>query len=123
MVTPNLPLVVAIVEDDAATRTALGRLLRAAGFEPALFESAETYLDASPAPLCVVVDVQLRGMSGLELLGRLRREGDSPPIIVMTGSNEAIIRERAQQNGCAGFFWKPIDGSVLIAAIASLANL
>ncbi len=86
------PLVVAVVEDDPPSRTALGRLLRAAGFEPALFESAEAYIDPAPS------------------------------IIVTTSKREDVIRERAQQNGCAAFFWKAIDGNVLDATIASLAN-
>ena len=103
-------------------RKALGRLLRAGGFEPALFESAEAYIDASPAPLCIVVDVRLPGMSGIELQQRLRAAGTAPPIIVTTASHEAAIRERAEQNGCAGFFWKPVDGKALIAAIVALAT-
>jgi|SRR5688572_18627836 len=119
----NPPLVVAVVEDDAPSRTALGRLLRAAGFEPALFESAEAYIEASPTPTCIVVDVQLPGMSGIELQQRLRAAGQAPPIIVTTSRYEEVIRERAQQNGCAAFFRKPVDGSLLTAMIASLANL
>ena len=118
----NPPLVVAVVEDDAPARTALGRLLRAVGFEPALFESAEAYIEASPAPLCVVVDVQLPGMSGIDLQHRLRAAGTAPPIIVTTASREPDIRERAEQNGCASFFLKPVDGSALLTTIASLAN-
>ena len=114
-------LVVAVVEDDAPSRTALSRLLRAAGFESALFGSAEAYIDAALAPTCIVVDVQLPGMSGLELQQRLRAPG-SPPIIVTTSSRETVIQERAQQNGCAAFFWKPVDGNTLTATIASLAN-
>ena len=120
---PNSSPVVAVVEDDGPSRTALGRLLRAAGFEPALFESAEAYIDASPAPTCVVVDVQLPGMSGIELQQRLRAEGPAPPIIVTTARSDEATRERAQQNGCAGFFRKPVDGAMLMALIASLANL
>jgi FixJ family two-component response regulator len=65
-------VVVALVEDDAPSRIALGRLFRAAGFEPALFDWAEAYLDASPAPTCIAVDVRLLGMSGIELQQRLR---------------------------------------------------
>jgi FixJ family two-component response regulator len=118
----NPRVVVAVVEDDAPARTALGRLLMASGFEPALFESAEAYLDASPAPTCIVVDVQLPGMSGIELQERLRAAGPAPPIIVTTARHEEVIRERAQQNGCAAFFWKPVDGTILAATIASLAN-
>ena len=116
------PLVVAVVEDDPPSRTALSRLLRAAGFEPALFESAEAYIDAAPTPTCIVVDVQLPGMSGIELQQRLRAAGPAPPIIVTTSRREDVIRERAQQNGCAAFFWKPIDSNTLAATIASLAS-
>jgi FixJ family two-component response regulator len=116
------PVVVAVVEDDPPSRTALARLLRATGFEPALFESAEAYIEAAPTPTCVVVDVQLPGMSGIELQQRLRAAGPAPPIIVMTSRRDEAIRERAQQNGCAAFFFKPIDGHALAATIASLAN-
>ena len=122
MSSSNPPVVVAVVEDDAPSRTALGRLLWAAGFEPALFESAEAYIDASPAPTCLVVDVQLPGMSGIELQQRLRSAGPAPPIIVLTSSHETVVQERAQQNGCAAFFWKPVDGHTLTATIASLAE-
>jgi FixJ family two-component response regulator len=116
------PVVVAVVEDDAPSRTALGRLLRAAGFEPVLFESAEAYVEASAAPTCIIVDVQLPGMSGLELQQRLRAAGPAPPIIVTTSRHETVIQERAQENGCAAFFWKPVDGHTLTATIASLVN-
>ena len=116
------PVVVAVVEDDAPSRIAMGRLLQAAGFQPALFESAEAYIDAAPMPTFVVVDVQLPGMSGIELQERLRAAGAAPPIIVMTSRREEVIHERAQQNGCAAFFWKPVDGSILAATIMSLAN-
>ena len=118
----NPPLVVAVVEDDGPARTALGRLLRAVGFEPALFESAEAYIEASPAPLCAVVDVQLPGMSGIDLQHRLRAAGTATPIIVTTANHEAGIRERAEQNGCVSFLLKPVDGSALMTTIASLAH-
>ena len=118
----NPPLVVAVVEDDGPSRTALGRLLWAAGFEPVLFESAEAYIEASAAPTCIIVDVHLPGMSGIELQQRLRTAGPAPPIIVTTSSHQMVIQERAQQNGCAAFFWKPVDGNTLTATIASLAN-
>jgi FixJ family two-component response regulator len=114
--------VVAVVEDDASARKALGRLLMAGGFEPALFESAEAYIDASPSPACLVIDVRLPGMSGIELQQQLRDRGTMPPIIVTTASHETSIRECAERNGCAGFFWKPVDPSALIATIASVAN-
>jgi FixJ family two-component response regulator len=114
--------VVAVVEDDAAARKALGRLLQAGGFEPVLFDSAEAYIDAAPDPACVVVDVGLPGLSGIDLQMRLRDRGTPPPVIVTTADHEPSIRDRAEQNGCAGFFWKPVDGGTLIATIAALAN-
>jgi two-component system, LuxR family, response regulator FixJ len=114
--------VVAVVEDDASTRTALGRLLRATGFEPVLFESAEAYLAASPTTLCLILDVRLPGMSGLELQQRLQAAGTGPPIIVTTANHEVAVRERALQNACVGFFWKPVDGTLLIAAIQALVE-
>ena len=115
-------VIVGVVEDDAPSRNALGRLLHAAGFEPALFESAEPYLDSSPAVTCLVVDINLPGMSGIELQQRLSAAGAAPPIIVTTASHETVVKERAEQNGCAAFFRKPVDGIILTTTIASLAN-
>ena len=121
MSVPKPPMVVAVVEDHAASRTALGRLLRIAGFEPALFESAEAYIEAALTPACIVVDVQLPGMSGIELQQRLRAAGSAPPIIVTTSRRDDVTRERAQQNGCVAFFWKPIDGHTLVTTLGALA--
>ncbi len=117
------PSVVAVVEDDESYRTALGRLLRAQGFEPALFETAEAYIDhpPTPTPVCVIVDVQLPGLSGIDLQQRLRGEHDAPPVIVTTGNREGRLRERAERNGCAAFFFKPVDSGALVAAVAALA--
>jgi FixJ family two-component response regulator len=114
--------VVAVVEDDAPVRRAMGRLLRAGGFEPALFESAEAYLDAPPESLCVVIDVQLPGMSGTDLQHQLSSAGTASPIIVITASRQTVHRERAEQNGCLRFFQKPVDSGALLATIMSLAD-
>jgi FixJ family two-component response regulator len=124
MIEPQSPaLVVAIVEDDPSLRCALGRLLRAEGFEPVLFDSAEAYISAPPipAPLCVILDVQLPGMSGLQRQERLRHACDAPPIIITTGG-AGVIRDRAERNGCIGFFSKPIDSRALLSTIASLST-
>ncbi len=116
--------VVAVVEDDAAYRTALGRLLRADGFATALFESAEAYLlhPPMPAPICVVMDVQLPGISGIDLQQQLRREPGAPPVIIATASRELSVRERAERNGCAAFFCKPFDGGALLSTIHTIAS-
>src|SRR5881275_784899 len=98
MVASGTPLIVAVVEDDAPSRQALGRLLRAEGFETVLFPSAEAFINARlvPPPLCVIVDVNLPGISGIELQQRLAAEAAAPPVIVTTGTRENVIRERAE---------------------------
>ena len=121
--TGTQPRLVAVVEDDAPVRQALGRLLDAGGFEPALFESAEAYLDAPPQSLCVVIDVQLPGMSGTELQRRLRAAADAPPIIVITADRNATHRSRAEQNGCIGFFQKPVDARALLDILLALEDV
>ena len=115
---------VAVIDDDAAARSALGRLLHVAGFEPALFDSAESFIGApaSRAWLCLIVDVQLGGMSGIDLQHRLRAQGSDVPVIVITGNRTDRIRERAEENGCAAFLWKPFTGDAILTVLASLPN-
>jgi FixJ family two-component response regulator len=115
---------VAVVEDDPSSRLAIGRLLRAEGFDTALFDSAEAFIASPPVPppACLILDVQLPGMSGIELQEHLRSEGRDVPVIITTGNREAHISERARLNGCAKFFWKPLDAAPLLAAIASIVG-
>ena len=124
MVDNRTTAVVAVVEDDASSRTALGRLLRAEGFTTALFESAEAFIAASFEGIaaCLVADLQLPGMSGLELQQRLRASGSHLPVIIITGAHETRLRDRAVENGCAAFFYKPLESDLLVATIASLAS-
>jgi FixJ family two-component response regulator len=115
---------IAIVEDDAGMQRALARLLSAEGFELALYDCAEAFIDAPPsrAPLCLIVDVQLPGMSGLELQHRLREEGSHLPVIVTTGHHEEAIRNRAEAEGCTAFFWKPLPSDTLLTTLTSIAG-
>ena len=115
---------VAVVEDDDNAKTALGRLLDAAGFEPALFKSAEAFLASKPDRewSCLIVDVQLPGMSGIDLQRKLRSEGSKAPVIVITAHGSDAIRERAEQAGCAAFLTKPFNGDSILALLASLAS-
>lgn len=115
---------VAVVEDDADARSALGRLLDAAGFDHALFGSAEAFLAARPdrGCACLIVDVQLTGMSGIELQRRLRAEGSNAPVIVITAHPSDAIRERAEQSGCAAFLTKPFNGDSILALLRPLAS-
>jgi FixJ family two-component response regulator len=109
---------IVIVEDDASVSQALVRLLRAAGLEPVAFGSAEDMLSANPAApvACLVIDVQLPGMSGFALRDRLAGAGAIPPVIFITAFDEPETRAHAQRAGAA-FLAKPFTGTVLLEAI------
>jgi FixJ family two-component response regulator len=115
---------VAVIEDDESARSALGRLLQAGGFDSALFDSAETFIASRRERRwrCLVVDVQLSGMSGIDLQHRLRAEGIELPVIIITANRADEIRERAQQAGCAAFLLKPFCGNAMLALLASIAS-
>jgi FixJ family two-component response regulator len=114
---------VAVVEDDAATLKALGRVLRAGGFDTATYSSAEAFLASPPArvPACLLLDVQLGGMSGLDLQRELKARGSTVPVIVMTAFDDGHARHEARRIGCAGYLDKvgEIDG--LLNLIRSLS--
>ena len=118
------PGLVAVVEDDEASRSAIARLLQAGGFEPVLFDSAETFMASPPsrAWLCLIVDVHLTGMSGLDLQHELHSKGSEVPIIVTTGDRADVIREQARQAGCAAFLWKPFSAETILGLLASIAR-
>jgi FixJ family two-component response regulator len=113
---------IAVVDDDAELRRAFGRVLRAGGFEPVLYGSAEQFLASPPsAPLlCLVVDVKLGGMSGLDLQRRLKTAGSTVPIVVMTAFDSARVRDEAYKTGCVGVLDKQADIEELLALIRSL---
>jgi FixJ family two-component response regulator len=115
---------VVVIEDEKPSRDALGRLLKAGGFEPALFDGAEAFLAACRGadPLCLIVDVHLGGMSGLDLQQHLHVAGCSVPVIIMTGHREPSISKRARQGGCAALLLKPFTADALLGAIASLSR-
>jgi FixJ family two-component response regulator len=115
---------VAVIEDDDLERGALGRLLQADGFEPALFDSAEAFVASALDRrwLCLVVDVQLTGMSGLDLQWKLRNERSEVPIIVITGNRADAVRERAEQAGCVAFLVKPFSADAILGLIEAIAG-
>src|SRR5262245_56342334 len=114
------PLIV-VVEDDLATLRALGRVLRAGGFEPATYSSAEAFLAAPPErrPACLLLDIQLGGMSGLQLQRELKARGSTVPVVVMTAFDEQRLRDEAYENGCAGYLDKVADIDELLMLIRS----
>ena len=110
---------VAVVDDDESFACALGRLFRAAGLEAQIYSSAEAFLKASPFPTpdCLVLDIHLGGMSGLELQRRLREAGNRVPIIFVTAHDAPENRKEAEEGGCSAYFLKPVSRASLVTAI------
>jgi len=117
------PLIV-IVDDDESIRDALTSLLRAVGWRAEAFASAETFLQSGQAhtTACLLLDMQLPGISGLELQRQLRSSQARMPIIFLTAHGNEAIRAQALQAGAVAFFAKPFDDTALLKAIhAALA--
>ena len=108
-----------VVDDDPAVCRSLEQLLYSAGFKTVLYENAPSFFDAAPALSagCVLVDVRMPEMDGLELQERLNRLGFPLPVIVMTGHGDIQTAVRAMKAGAVDFIEKPFDDDSLIAAI------
>ena len=115
---------VAIVDDDESFARSLERLFRASGLEPHTYPSAEAFLAATPLPHpdCLVLDIHMGGMSGLDLQRRLHVVGSPPPIIFVTAHDALQARQEAERAGCAAYFLKPVPGKSLIEAIKKAVN-
>jgi len=117
--------IVHVVDDDAAIRRAMARLLRSARLETVGYETAQAVLNAAPSLSsgCILLDVQMPGMDGLELLARLSEFGIELPVIVVTGHGDVPTAVKAMKAGAVDFIEKPIDEAQLLAAIdAALAE-
>lgn len=112
---------VAIVDDDLAVRRGLARLLGASAIRVRSFGSAREFLESLSAdvPECLIVDLQMPEMTGLELQGELARLGARIPTIVITAHNERGLRERCLAAGAAAYLVKPLDSTMLLATIDS----
>ena len=120
---PDQPIVV--VEDDIGMSKAIERLLRAAGFQSVSFASAEELLQTKTADVaaCLVLDIHLPGLSGLELTRLLIESGRTKPVIFITGQDEPSLRDEALRLGCIDYFRKPFDGSALLKAIRAAVTI
>jgi FixJ family two-component response regulator len=113
--------VISIIDDDASVRVATNRLVRSLGYVAHTFASAKEFLQ-SPCmsdTWCVIADVQMPGMSGVELQSLLNQQGRYMPMIFITAFPEESVRTRALEAGAIGFLSKPFDGQVLIECIDS----
>lgn len=108
-----------IVDDEATLRTALARLLRSMELEVALFASSEEFIAAydPDAPGCLLLDVAMPGLNGLELQDVLAKRGGSLPIIFLSGRADVPISVVAMKAGAADFLTKPVVDEVLLAAV------
>ena len=115
---------VAVVDDDESLARSLERLFRASGFMVRTYSSAEAYLAPTtlPPPDCLLLDIQLGGMSGLDLQRRLNELGSRVPIIFVTAHDAPEVREQARQAGCSEYFLKPVPRKSLIEAIIQAVN-
>lgn len=110
-----------VIDDDAAVRDSIAFILDVAGLEAATYESAVAFLDASRGlnPGCIVTDVRMPQMSGLDLVRRLKETGVNWPVIVITGHADVPLAVEAMKAGVADFLEKPFDDDQLIAAVKS----
>ena len=119
------PARIAIVDDDASVRKALALLLTASSFATETYGSAAEFLLSltKGAPQCLIVDLQMPDMTGLELQHRLVSNGICIPTIAITAHNEFDARRRCEAAGAKAFLLKPIQEEVLVAAIKSAIDV
>jgi FixJ family two-component response regulator len=115
---PTTPTVV-VVDDDVSVRESLELLIQEEGWQPALFESAESFLARLPTlvPSCLILDVNLPDLSGLDIQQRISGEKSSTPIIFITGYGDIPTSVRAMKAGAAEFLTKPLDDAIVLQAI------
>jgi FixJ family two-component response regulator len=110
---------IAVIDDDESLCRSMSRLLRAAHFQPVTYPSAEAFLEDRNRPKfdCLVLDIQLKGMSGLDFSRRLAAVRDATPVVFITAHDDPQVRAQAEAFGCAGYFRKSDSGSEVLAAI------
>jgi two-component system response regulator FixJ len=108
-----------IIDDDEALRESLAFLLRTAGLAVKSFDSAKAFLDALPnaSPGCVITDVRMPDISGIELLRRLKELKIGVPVIVITGHGDIALAVEAMKIGATDFFEKPFNDDLLVASV------
>jgi len=108
-----------VVDDDESIRKALKRLLRSMGYHAVAFESAEDFMEATSCrgEGCLVLDIRLPGMTGLDLQEKLASSGVKYPVIFMTAHDNPQWQERAKKAGAVAYLRKPFDEQSLLGAI------
>jgi FixJ family two-component response regulator len=118
------PPLISVVDDDEGVRESLGSLIRSVGFGVKAFASAEEFLNSehSRAADCLVLDVRMQGMNGLELQRRLVASHSRIPVIFISAHGDEEVRARALREGAVDFLVKPFSEEALLNAIHSALN-
>jgi FixJ family two-component response regulator len=116
---PTTLMRVAIVDDEEAVRKALGRLLRSSGLDAETFPTGRAFLEslADVRPDCLVLDLHMPGLTGLQVLQKLQLSPPMLPVIVITGQDEPENRSRCLAAGAAAYLRKPLDDELLLKTI------
>jgi FixJ family two-component response regulator len=124
MVVQSKAQFVAIVDDDESVRSAVEGLLKSAGFATRSFSSAEEFLRSGQKAetACLISDIRMPGMSGLDLQAALLAENRRVPIIFITAFGDARMRSQAMNAGALDFLGKPFDDEVLLQCVQSALN-
>jgi FixJ family two-component response regulator len=112
-------VLIAVVDDDASVRRALGRVLRVDGLLSEAFASAQELLSSPDLEAfgCLVLDIHLGGTSGLDLMEQLRRQGRAVPVVFITAHDDEPTRERACGLGASAYLRKPLETVPFLAAV------
>lgn len=118
-----MPLIAA-VDDDRRVRQSIQSVLESVGYQTAMFETAEGLLQSGLLSRlgCVIVDVRLPGLDGVELQQRIRQQEPLMPVIFVTAHDDDDIRERALQGGAAAYMMKPFDAVALVTAVGRVVR-
>ncbi len=113
------PDLIAVIDDDRSVRDSVKKLLRSAGYRVETFESAEHFLGAGAATKtgCLILDVRMPGMGGLELQVRLKEGDTHPPIIFITAHDDGSLRQQVIQAGAVDVLHKPFPPNALVATV------
>jgi two-component system response regulator FixJ len=113
-----------VIDDDEAVRESIDFLLRAAGLSVRTYDSATSFLEAAPKITagCIITDVRMPGLSGIELLRRLQEMQIGLPVIVITGHGDVPLAVEAMKCGAVDFLEKPFDDDVLLASVRGALN-
>jgi FixJ family two-component response regulator len=110
---------VVAVDDDFRVRESIESLVESAGYAPLMFASAEDFLDSGtlPGAMCLITDVRMPGINGIELQRRVRTKRPKLPVIFISAHNDEETRQRAFDEGAVSFLYKPFDAAELLEAI------